>query len=122
MPSLVPTLKVRKNQRCMIPNCRCAKTTAAWLFGSDLRVTQSEWTQLADPKGDRHMQQFKHFEQSLQQHNVLPVKLKQLLHTRLFGLTRRALYADLQLLDRHPLAQTQRPQILSRSGVAKKLT
>jgi hypothetical protein len=89
------------------PNCRCVKTNAAWLFGSNLNLTQSEWLAYeADPQYLQQVQQqLKEFEQSLQEHNVLPNKIQELLHTTCpFGLTRRALAADLQVLvDLHCL-------------------
>ncbi|MFB2967481.1 TIGR03985 family CRISPR-associated protein [Aerosakkonema sp. BLCC-F183] len=79
------------------PKCRCAKTVAAWLFGSDFNLTQSKWKgELGKPEVQ---EKERSFEQSLREHHLLPDNLKELLHdTRLFGLTRRSLYGDLQVL------------------------
>lgn len=62
--------------------CRCAKTTADWLFASQLGISQQEWCR------------------SLQQHDSLPDNIKAILKSRLFGVTRRSLYEDLQILTK----------------------
>lgn len=82
--------------------CFCAKTVAAWLFSPNLNLTQLEWeTLLLESKEASQVeQQQQQFEQSLIQHHLCPDNLQKLLHeTRLFGLTRRALAADLQVLE-----------------------
>ncbi|MGF1497769.1 MAG: TIGR03985 family CRISPR-associated protein [Elainellaceae cyanobacterium] len=83
------------------PNCPCAKVTAAWLFGDRLTSTQADWTmRQQDPIQRRQTRkQADQFRQSLQEHGVLPDHLERLLHqTRLFGMTRRTLAGDLQIL------------------------
>jgi hypothetical protein len=63
------------------PGCTCARSTADWLFNPLTGVSESDWRQ------------------SLRQHDGIPdVELDELLHQRLFGITRRSLYADLQIL------------------------
>lgn len=63
-------------------HCRCAKTTAEWLFTPQLGVSRQEWCR------------------SLQQHDSLPDNIKVILKARLFGVTRRSLYEDLQILTK----------------------
>lgn len=61
--------------------CACAKTTAEWIFDRAIGVSEVEWRQ------------------SLQQHDAIAdVTLDDLLQRRLFAVTRRSLYADLQIL------------------------
>lgn len=63
------------------PCCACARTTADWLFDGSTGVAELEW------------------QQTLQQHDAIPdAKLYNLLQQRLFAVTRRSLYADLQIL------------------------
>jgi CRISPR-associated protein (TIGR03985 family) len=61
-------------------HCRCTRTTADWLFHPTLGIPQAAW------------------EKSLERHDSKPENLKELLRSRLFGVTRRSLYADLQIL------------------------
>ncbi len=62
-------------------NCACAKTTAQWLFYPKTGLVESEWRR------------------SLQQHDAIPdADLDELLQQRLFAVTRRTLFADLQIL------------------------
>ncbi len=62
-------------------SCACARTAADWLFDAGSGVSELEWRRL------------------LQEHDAIPdVELDQLLQQRLFGVTRRSLYADLQIL------------------------
>jgi len=63
------------------PYCACAKTTDAWIFDARTGVSELEW------------------QQSLQQHDAISDKaLDKLLQRRLFAVTRRSLFADLQIL------------------------
>jgi CRISPR-associated protein (TIGR03985 family) len=63
------------------PSCACARTTADWIFDAKNGVPELEWRQ------------------SLQQHDAIPnMALDELLQRRLFAVTRRSLYADLQIL------------------------
>jgi CRISPR-associated protein (TIGR03985 family) len=63
------------------PACACARTTAEWIFDAKSGVPASEWRQ------------------SLQQHDAIPnMVLDELLQRRLFGVTRRSLHADVQIL------------------------
>ncbi len=62
------------------PNCRCARSTADWLFNGHGRIAQNTW------------------QKSLKQHDSQPDHLKEILKSRLFGVTRRSLYEDLQIL------------------------
>lgn len=65
------------------PGCACARTTAAWIFNSAVGVPEPEWRQ------------------SLQQHDAIPnPTLDELLKRRLFAVTRRSLYGDLQILTK----------------------
>ncbi len=62
-------------------DCACARTTAAWLFDAKTELPEPEWRQ------------------SLQQHDAIPeATLDELLQCRLFAVTRRSLFADLQIL------------------------
>ncbi|MFN6460317.1 MAG: TIGR03985 family CRISPR-associated protein [Nostoc sp. DedVER02] len=62
-------------------NCACAKTTAQWLFYPKTGLLESEW------------------KRSLQQHDAIPdIDIDELLQQRLFAVTRRTLFADLQIL------------------------
>jgi CRISPR-associated protein (TIGR03985 family) len=61
------------------PGCPCAKTTAEWLFDSKTGLERSQW--LA----------------SVQAHTPIP-DLDKFLQQRLFGVTRRSLQADLDIL------------------------
>ncbi|MGI0485876.1 TIGR03985 family CRISPR-associated protein [Pantanalinema rosaneae CENA516] len=63
-------------------HCRCAKTTSEWLFTPQSGMSQTEWCR------------------SLQQHDSLPDTIKAILKARLFGVTRRSLYEDLQILTK----------------------
>lgn len=63
------------------PCCACARTTDTWIFDARTGVSELEWRQ------------------SLQQHDAIPDStLDKLLQRRLFAVTRRSLYADLQIL------------------------
>jgi CRISPR-associated protein (TIGR03985 family) len=62
------------------PDCNCAKTTAAWLFERKTGLVKSEWRR------------------SLLAHTVI-ADLDKILQQRLFGVTRRSLQADLQILQ-----------------------
>lgn len=62
------------------PNCRCARSTADWLFNGHGGIAQTIW------------------QKSLKQHDSQPDHLKEILKSRLFGVTRRSLYEDLQIL------------------------
>lgn len=61
-------------------NCPCAKTTAEWLFNSKTGLNQQKW------------------KNSLLSH-VHISNLDEILQKRLFGVTRRSLQADLQILE-----------------------
>ncbi|GAX38405.1 TIGR03985 family CRISPR-associated protein [Nodularia sp. NIES-3585] len=62
-------------------NCPCAKTTAAWLFHPKTGLVESQW------------------QRSLITHTgILETDLHKLLQRRLFGVTRRSLQADLEIL------------------------
>ncbi|MEM7555296.1 MAG: TIGR03985 family CRISPR-associated protein [Cyanobacteria bacterium P01_A01_bin.84] len=62
-------------------NCPCTKTTADWLFNSQTGIIQTQW------------------ELDLVSHaGIDESKLNKLLQGRLFGVTRRSLQADLQIL------------------------
>ncbi|YAF98889.1 MAG: TIGR03985 family CRISPR-associated protein [Nodularia sp. CChRGM 3473] len=62
-------------------NCPCAKTTAAWLFHPQAGILASQW------------------QRSLLTHAAISDSdLNKLLQRRLFGVTRRSLQADLQIL------------------------
>ncbi|MBD2384739.1 TIGR03985 family CRISPR-associated protein [Cylindrospermum sp. FACHB-282] len=63
-------------------NCLCAKTTAAWLFDAKTGLNESEW------------------KRSLLTHVEISQKLDALLQQRLFGVTRRSLQADLEILQK----------------------
>ncbi|AFZ28141.1 CRISPR-associated protein, TIGR03985 family [Cylindrospermum stagnale PCC 7417] len=63
-------------------NCLCAKTTAAWLFDAKTGLNESEW------------------KRSLLTHVNISQKLDALLQQRLFGVTRRSLQADLEILEK----------------------
>ncbi|HAX80738.1 MAG TPA: TIGR03985 family CRISPR-associated protein [Cyanobacteria bacterium UBA11372] len=80
--------------------CFCGKTVAAWLFGLHLNLTQLEWeTCLQEPTfASQVEQQQQQFADSLRRHHLCPDNLQKLWETRLFGLTRRALAADLSVL------------------------
>jgi CRISPR-associated protein (TIGR03985 family) len=83
--------------------CPCAKTTDAWLFGDCLTLTQPEWETWLSHPDNRQLpeQRSRQFKQALQQHEALPPRLEQFLHrTRLFAVTRRTLFADLQVLTK----------------------
>ncbi|WP_016949978.1 TIGR03985 family CRISPR-associated protein [Anabaena sp. PCC 7108] len=62
------------------PNCHCAKTTSDWLFDAKTGLNQETW---------------KH---SLLSHVDIS-NLDEVLQKRLFGVTRRSLQADLQILE-----------------------
>lgn len=62
------------------PKCRCARTAADWLFHPTVGSPQAIW------------------EKSLERHDSKPENLKVILKSRLFGVTRRSLYEDLQIL------------------------
>jgi CRISPR-associated protein (TIGR03985 family) len=64
------------------PTCRCARTTSDWLFHSTSSISKKSW------------------QKSLQQHDSEPENLEDILQSRLFGVTRRSLYEDLQILCR----------------------
>jgi CRISPR-associated protein (TIGR03985 family) len=61
------------------PKCPCAKTTAAWLFDPTTGLSEREW------------------KRSLLAHDRID-NLDELLQKRLFGVTRRSLQQDLQIL------------------------
>lgn len=88
--------------------CPCAKTTAAWLFGGAVQMTQQDWEQeLRQADQQRLFQaQVQRFEQSLEHHGALPPELKTWLATPLFGVTGRTLRNDLKaLVEMHWLKQ-----------------
>ncbi|WP_427158542.1 TIGR03985 family CRISPR-associated protein [Aliinostoc sp. HNIBRCY26] len=60
-------------------SCPCAKTTAEWLFNQKTGLERSQWLE------------------SVQAHTPVP-DLEKLLEQRLFGVTRRSLQADLDIL------------------------
>jgi len=62
------------------PKCHCAETTAEWLFNSHTGLNEETW------------------KQSLLSH-VHISNLDEILQKRLFGITRRSLQADLQILE-----------------------
>jgi CRISPR-associated protein (TIGR03985 family) len=70
------------------PNCYCAKTTAAWLFDPEIGLGEREW------------------KRSLLAHHPIS-NLEELLQNRLFGVTRRSLQADLQILAELGWLQTR---------------
>jgi CRISPR-associated protein (TIGR03985 family) len=75
------------------PHCRCAKTTAHWLFESQSSIPEAEWRQ------------------ALQQHDRIPTPtLNELLQRPLFAVTRRTLFADLQILTELGWLQRQDQQ------------
>jgi CRISPR-associated protein (TIGR03985 family) len=59
--------------------CRCGRSTVDWLFSTS-GISQTVW------------------QKALQQHAAQPDDLAEILRSRLFGVTRRSLYADLQIL------------------------
>jgi CRISPR-associated protein (TIGR03985 family) len=61
------------------PHCNCAKTTADWLFDAKTGLDEETW------------------KRSLLSHINIS-NLDEILHKRLFGVTRRSLQADLQIL------------------------
>ncbi|MDF5715023.1 MAG: TIGR03985 family CRISPR-associated protein [Rhizonema sp. NSF051] len=62
-------------------NCPCAKTTAEWLFDAKTGILETEW------------------KRSLISHTAIDTSLlDELLQRRLFGLTRRSLQGDLEIL------------------------
>jgi CRISPR-associated protein (TIGR03985 family) len=62
-------------------NCACAKTTSQWLFTDQTGLSVNPW------------------QRSLQQHaGVSEKQIQQWLQKRLFAVTRRSLFADLQIL------------------------
>jgi CRISPR-associated protein (TIGR03985 family) len=67
--------------------CRCTLSTADWLFSNGM--ARSPW------------------QRSLQQHAAQPEDLEEILQSRLFGVTRRTLYADLQILCKLGWVQRQ---------------
>ncbi|NJL41361.1 MAG: TIGR03985 family CRISPR-associated protein [Leptolyngbyaceae cyanobacterium SM1_4_3] len=80
--------------------CPCTKATAAWLFHPDLIVTQSQWQAYQHRANGQASirQQRDRFQQSLSDHDLLPLNFDHLLQTRLFGFTRRTLSKDLHHL------------------------
>jgi len=62
------------------PKCYCTKTTADWLFDSSTGLSEEDW------------------KRSLLAHNAI-ADLDELLQKRLFGVTRRSLQGDLQILE-----------------------
>lgn len=63
------------------PNCACAKTTEDWLFTPKTGLVKSDWLQV------------------MQQHSGINLDtLNNLLHQRLFAVTRRSLASDLEIL------------------------
>jgi CRISPR-associated protein (TIGR03985 family) len=64
------------------PQCRCAQSTAEWLFSEETGLQRKDWIK------------------SLKQHDSLPENIADTLASRLFGVTRRSLYDDLQILDK----------------------
>jgi CRISPR-associated protein (TIGR03985 family) len=71
--------------------CRCARLTCDWLF-SPGGISPAVW------------------QKSLQQHAAQPEDLDGLLRSRLFGVTRRSLYDDLQILSKLGWVQRQGQQ------------
>lgn len=64
------------------PHCACARTTADWIFDAKTGTPESDWRRL------------------LFTHDGIPDStLDELLQRRLFAVTRRSLYADLQILS-----------------------
>ncbi|NEQ95970.1 MAG: TIGR03985 family CRISPR-associated protein [Cyanothece sp. SIO2G6] len=92
------------------PQCPCAKTIAAWLFAPSLTDTQPAWEGyqanpihtpvLQGAMAQRHSaRSIAQFKQELAQHHALPKNIETILHRqRLFGVTRRTLANDLQIL------------------------
>ena len=81
--------------------CPCAKTAAAWLFAPALSYSQLDWEQYrAHPIHGQSVQAaIAQFQQDLSQHHALPTNIETVLHDkRLFGVTRRTLANDLQML------------------------
>lgn len=64
------------------PQCRCAQSAAEWLFSEATGLQRKDWMK------------------SLKQHDSLPENIADILASRLFGVTRRSLYDDLQILDK----------------------
>ncbi|MEB3232860.1 MAG: TIGR03985 family CRISPR-associated protein [Leptolyngbyaceae bacterium] len=81
--------------------CPCAKTMAAWLFAPSLTDTQPDW-EVYQGNPDHASSVPKvvaQFQQELSQHHALPKNIAAILHDqRLFGVTRRTLANDLQIL------------------------
>ncbi|MCU0527761.1 MAG: TIGR03985 family CRISPR-associated protein [Elainella sp. Prado103] len=63
------------------PDCACAKPTAGWLFTAQTGLLAPEWKQLLQ-----------------QQTGASPATIEDWLQKRLFAVTRRSLFADLQVL------------------------
>jgi CRISPR-associated protein (TIGR03985 family) len=63
------------------PNCPCVKTTAQWLFNEKTGIVSHQWQQLL-----------------LAYTGITEFKLKKILNQRLFGVTRRSLQGDLEIL------------------------
>ncbi|MGK7887993.1 MAG: TIGR03985 family CRISPR-associated protein [Leptolyngbyaceae cyanobacterium] len=81
--------------------CPCAKTMAAWLFAPSLTTTQPDWESYqVNPTHTAVLQSaIAQFQQDLNQHHALPKNIETVLHRqRLFGVTRRTLANDLQIL------------------------
>jgi len=89
--------------------CPCAKVTAAWLFGDDLRWTQQDWeTALHNPESAAVIKLRSHqLERALKVHDAWDANFHTMLvETRLFAVTRRTLSHDLKtLVDIHWLRQ-----------------
>ncbi|WP_460207815.1 TIGR03985 family CRISPR-associated protein [Scytonema sp. NUACC21] len=67
---------------CHDPNCYCAQTTAAWLFDAKTGLCEPQW------------------KRSLLSHAAISESdLEKLLQRRLFGVTRRSLQGDLEILQ-----------------------
>lgn len=62
-------------------HCFCAKTTAEWLFNEKTRIVPSQWQELL-----------------LTHTGIKKSKLNEILKQRLFGVTRRSLQGDLEIL------------------------
>ncbi|MBD2415379.1 CRISPR-associated protein [Nostoc calcicola FACHB-389] len=63
------------------PNCPCVKTTAQWLFNEKTGIVSHQWQELL-----------------LAYTGIAEFKLNEILNQRLFGVTRRSLQGDLEIL------------------------
>jgi CRISPR-associated protein (TIGR03985 family) len=82
-------------------NCPCAKTTAAWLFNAKTGILESQWKRslLAHLSISNSLEETKPSTAKNPCFIKSASDLDQLLQRRLFGVTRRSLQADLEILQ-----------------------